>query len=134
VDYKKTLIRGAVPAIAAVAAVAAWQTSVAPDKDGKLPNEALNSEFVLRVEHGFVVFAILLFVLVVIVKGVWEGALPSKIGKEGAEYPAVADQTEKALQGVTKLGNRRWAIVSRILPLQDQRLKELEERVQKLDH
>ena len=130
---KKTLIRGAVPVIAVVSIVVGWKTSVAPDADGKLPNEALNSEFILRVEHGFVVFAILLFVLVVVLKGVWEGALPSKIGKEGAEYPAVADQTEKAIQSVTRLGNRRWAIVSRILPLQDQRMKELEERVEKLE-
>ncbi len=131
---KKTCIRVAVPLVAAGSAVVAWRSSVTPDKDGKLPNEALNSVFVLRVEHGFVVFAILVFTLVVIIKGVWEGELPSKIGKEGAEYPAVAEQSEKAIEGVTQLGNRRWAIVRRILPVHDQRLKDLEERVQKLEH
>jgi hypothetical protein len=130
---KKALIRTAVLAIVGVAVAVGWKTNVAPEADGKLPNEALDSAFILRVEHGFVALAILLFALVVVVKGLWDGELPTKIGREGAEYQATADQTEKAIESVTQLSNRRWAILSRIGTLHERRLTELGERVQKLE-
>jgi hypothetical protein len=124
-------IRLSVIVLVAVPVLVAWQTNV-PDK---LPAAALGSAFLLRIEHGFGAFLVLLFGLVVLVNALWDGELPTKIGREGAEYSTrtAADQAEKATENLAKLSNRRWEILRGIIPSHQQRLDDLEARVKELE-
>jgi len=125
----KVAVRAGVIAITAGSVAAGWTTDVARNSKGELPNEALGSVFILRTEHAFVVFAVLLFVLVVVVKGLWDAALPSKVGRDGAEYAQTADKAEKATESLANLSNRRWSILRAVTLAQQRRLEALEKRI-----
>ena len=125
---KENATRLGVLAIAAFAIVVAWKTNV----HRPLPSVALRSPFMLRIEHGIVAFAALFFALVVFVKGVWEGELPSKISREGAEYPvaAVADKAQTGITRLTRLSNRRWDMLQTLALRQQRRLDDLAQRLE----
>lgn len=125
---KKGITRIGVPLIMGLSVAVAWMANV----DDPLPATALKSAFILRIEHGAVAFAAMLFALVVLVRGLWDGELPTKIGREGAEYP-VAAQAEKGLESLKELIKRRFAILRRATILQNERLNALEQQVKELE-
>jgi hypothetical protein len=131
---KETAVKTAVVAVVGAAGVAAWRMNV--PAGGKLPAEALDSQLVLRAEHGFVVLVVLLFAAVVLINGIWDGELPSKLSREGAEYPVkqAASQAEKAVEGLAQLSNRRWQILRRVAVGQEKRLDALEGRIEQLEN
>jgi hypothetical protein len=67
------------------------------DAPAKLPSVALESELLLYAERGFAFFAILLFVLVVVVRG-WKGELPIALSQRGAEWAVAAGETTRVLE------------------------------------
>jgi hypothetical protein len=67
------------------------------DVPAKLPSVALESELLLYCERGVSLFAILLFVLVVVVRG-WKGELPIALSQRGAEWADAAGATTRVLE------------------------------------
>lgn len=58
---------------------------------------ALGSELLLHVERGVAFLALLLFVLVVVVRG-WKGELPIALSQQGAEWAHAAGVTTGVLE------------------------------------
>jgi hypothetical protein len=80
--------------------VLASAAAIAPafmDVPAKLPSVALESELLLYCERGVSLFAILLFVLVVVVRG-WKGELPIALSQRGAEWADAAGATTRVLE------------------------------------
>lgn len=67
------------------------------DSPAKLPSVALESELLLYVERGVAFLRILLFVLVVVVRGC-KGDLPIALSQQGAEWADAAGATTRVLE------------------------------------
>lgn len=74
----------------AVAAVLAAGVggAVRADTRRPLPDPALGSPLLLRLEVGAVTAAVALLAALLVVRGLLEGRLPSRLGREGIEWPA----------------------------------------------
>jgi hypothetical protein len=125
---KKSAARVGAPLALILSVAAGWS----PHVPTNLPAAALGSAFILRVERGLLVFVVLLFVLVVLVRAIWEGELPTKIGREGAEY-VTADPAEKSLETLATLSHRQWRIANASTVLQQQKLDDLTKRIAMLE-
>jgi hypothetical protein len=126
-------VRCAVAAVAVASVIVAATAGIERNSKGELPHEALGSVLLLRIEHGVIVFAVLLFALVVLAKGLAEGTLPTKIGRETVEYAQTADRAERATETLAKLSDRRWGILRQVTLSQQERLEKLEERISQLE-
>jgi hypothetical protein len=86
----------------------------------KLPGIALGSAFVWYLEVAFVVLGIIYVALNLLVRGVWHGALPVSISREGLtfaeEIPAEMAKAIDALQGqIDSLEKDLAELVSRVI-------------------
>jgi hypothetical protein len=60
----------------------------------RLPSVAMGSELLLYFERALAVFAVLLFLLVFLYRGLWRGELPKAISERGAEWQDVVGHTD----------------------------------------
>jgi F0F1-type ATP synthase membrane subunit b/b' len=60
----------------------------------ELPSVAMGSALLLYLERILAVFAVLLFLLVFLYRGLWRGELPKAISERGAEWQDVLGHTD----------------------------------------
>jgi|GEM_PF-6894897 len=104
---RRAVARTAVAGVLAAGTAAA----LAVDPPARLPAPALGSPLLLRLEVGAGVALVALLAAALLVRGLLDGELPRRFGREGLEWPAAEDLTAELqrLENQQRLARRAIA-------------------------
>lgn len=94
------------------ASLAALVVTVATGAPRSLPDMALSSTVLFHLERATVLFAVVVFVLVILVRA-WRGELPSEMSGQGFKY-ASPEETSDAASALAAAAGRLHTLIDRI--------------------